>query len=77
MLESLDGLTSVAVDTVNRSKDDLVADLKALEPLLRRLADSGDQLPKAMEMIFTFPFPDAALDAIRGDYLNGFLKVGH
>jgi phospholipid/cholesterol/gamma-HCH transport system substrate-binding protein len=77
MLKSLDGLTSVAVDTVNRSKDDLVADLKALEPLLRRLADSGDKLPKALEMIFTFPFPDAALDTIRGDYLNGFLKVGH
>jgi phospholipid/cholesterol/gamma-HCH transport system substrate-binding protein len=30
-----------------------------------------------MEMIFTFPFPDAALDTIRGDYLNGFLKAGH
>ncbi|GAA4524634.1 MCE family protein [Amycolatopsis samaneae] len=73
MLKSLDGLTSVAVETVDRSKDDLVADLKALEPMLRRLADSGDKLPKAMEMIFTFPFPDAALDAIRGDYLNGFL----
>jgi len=41
------------------------------------LADSGDKLPKAMELIFTFPFPDAALDAIRGDYLNGFLKAGH
>ncbi|KZB79750.1 MCE family protein [Amycolatopsis regifaucium] len=73
MLKSLDGLTSVAVDTVNRSKDDLVADLKALEPMLRKLADSGDKLPKAMEMIFTFPFPDAALDALRGDYLNTFL----
>ncbi|MGW7537074.1 MCE family protein [Amycolatopsis sp. NPDC054798] len=77
MLKSLDGLTSVAVGTVNRSKDDLVADLTALAPLLRRLADSGDKLPKAMEMVFTFPFPDAALDAIRGDYLNGFLKTGH
>ncbi|WP_134730689.1 MCE family protein [Amycolatopsis nivea] len=77
MLKSLDGLTSVAVTTVNRSKDDLVADLQALAPLLRRLADSGDKLPKAMEMIFTFPFPDATLDAIRGDYLNGFLKTGH
>ncbi|MGW4400974.1 MCE family protein [Amycolatopsis nivea] len=77
MLKSLDGLTSVAVSTVNRSKEDLVADLQSLAPLLRRLADSGDKLPKAMEMIFTFPFPDAALDAIRGDYLNGFLKTGH
>ncbi|MBB4688710.1 MCE family protein [Amycolatopsis jiangsuensis] len=76
MLDSLDGLTSVAVDTVNRSKDDLVADLKALAPLLHRLADAGDRLPKAMEMLFTFPFPDAALDAIRGDYLNTFVRKG-
>ncbi|MEC3982410.1 MCE family protein [Amycolatopsis sp. H20-H5] len=75
MLKSLDGLTSVAVETVNKSKDDLVADLKALEPTLRRLADSGDALPKAMEMLLTFPFPDSALDTIRGDYLNGFLKL--
>jgi phospholipid/cholesterol/gamma-HCH transport system substrate-binding protein len=77
MLDSLDGLTSVAVGTVNQSKDDLVADLKALAPLLRRLADSGDALPKAMEMLFTFPFPDAALDTIRGDYLNTFVRKGN
>lgn len=75
MLKSLDGLTSIAVDTVTKSKDDLVADLKALEPTLRQLANSGDALPKAMEMILTFPFPDSALDTIRGDYLNGFLKL--
>src|SRR5437660_6003775 len=34
MLRSLDSLSAVAVDTVNRSRDDLLADLRALEPTL-------------------------------------------
>ncbi|MDT8912970.1 MCE family protein [Amycolatopsis sp. PS_44_ISF1] len=77
LLDSLDGLSSVAVGTVEKSQDDLVADLKALAPLLRRLADSGAALPQAMELLFTFPFPDAALDTIRGDYLNTFVRKGN
>jgi phospholipid/cholesterol/gamma-HCH transport system substrate-binding protein len=73
MLTSLADLSEVAVDTVNRTKEDLVADLTALEPTLRKLAESGAALPAAMQTLLTFPFPDVALDAIRGDYLNSFL----
>ncbi|MFD0487370.1 MCE family protein [Saccharopolyspora spinosporotrichia] len=73
MLKSLGELSDVSVDTVNRSKDDLVADLRALEPTLRRLAESGDRLPRAMQTLLTFPFPDEALNALRGDYLNSYL----
>lgn len=74
MLKSLDSLSSVAVGVVNASKDDLVADLKALEPTLRKLNEAGQNLPQAMELLFTFPFPDSALNAIKGDYLNVYLK---
>lgn len=73
MLKSLDALSDVAVDTVNRSKDDIVADLRSLAPILRKLAESGEDLPRSMEMLLTFPFPDSALDAIRGDYLNLYI----
>ena len=73
MLTSLADLSEVAVDTVDRTKDDLVADLAALEPILRKLAESGAALPAAMQTLLTFPFPDVALDAIKGDYLNSFL----
>lgn len=75
MLTALDTLSGVAVDTVNRSRDDLVADLHALEPTLRQLAESGQNLPQAMELLLTFPFPDAVLDGIKGDYLNVYLKL--
>ena len=75
MLESLTTLSGVAVSTINHARDDLLADLRALEPTLGKLAEAGQNLPQAMQLLLTFPFPDSALDAIKGDYLNGFLKL--
>ncbi|RZS37202.1 phospholipid/cholesterol/gamma-HCH transport system substrate-binding protein [Herbihabitans rhizosphaerae] len=75
MLQSLQSLSGVAIDTVNRSQEDLIADLKSLTPALRKLAEAGGNLPKALELLFTLPFPDGAMDAVRGDYFNLFLDV--
>jgi phospholipid/cholesterol/gamma-HCH transport system substrate-binding protein len=75
MLNSLDQLSGVAVDTITKSKDDLVADLNSLAPILQRLADAGDDLPNALQILPTFPFTDAVLPGIKGDYLNTFLSV--
>lgn len=41
MLRSLDSLSTVAVDTINKSKADMIADLEAIAPTLTALADSG------------------------------------
>ncbi|SDM64536.1 phospholipid/cholesterol/gamma-HCH transport system substrate-binding protein [Lentzea albidocapillata subsp. violacea] len=70
LLQSLDKLSDVATDTINRSRDDIVADLKALQPTLTKLAESGQNLPKSLELLLTYPFPDAAVDGIKGDYTN-------
>jgi phospholipid/cholesterol/gamma-HCH transport system substrate-binding protein len=75
MLQSLDSLSDVAVDTINQSRDDMVADLKALAPVLQRLADAGQDLPQALEIVPTFPFTDPVLDAVKGDYLNIFVTI--
>ena len=75
MLQSLDTLSDVAVDTINRSRDDMVADLKALAPILKQLADAGQNLPQALEILPTFPFTDSVLDATKGDYINIFLRI--
>ncbi|MFD0684251.1 MlaD family protein [Actinomadura fibrosa] len=75
MLRSLDELSGVAVSTVNRSRDDLIADLRALEPTLRKLSDAGHDLPNALQALFTYPFTDAVLPAVKGDYLNVYLHV--
>jgi phospholipid/cholesterol/gamma-HCH transport system substrate-binding protein len=75
MLKSLDELSRAAVTTVRQSKDDLIADLRALEPTLRKLSDAGRDLPNALEVLLTYPFTDAVLPAVKGDYLNVYLQV--
>ncbi|GAB3446440.1 MCE family protein [Actinophytocola sediminis] len=75
MLQSLQSLSDVAVETVNASQEDLVADLKALTPTLRKLGEAGADLPKALELLFTMPFSDEAIHAVHGDYFNLYLDV--
>ena len=75
MLRSLDTLSGVAVDTVDRSKDDMVADLRALAPTLQRLADAGKDLPDSLQVLLTYPFTDEVLNGVKGDYLNVYLDL--
>ena len=75
MLQSLQSLSDVAVQTVNASQEDLVADLKALTPALRKLGEAGADLPKALELLFTIPFSDEAVNGVHGDYFNLYLKI--
>ncbi|MFT7836392.1 MCE family protein [Saccharothrix sp. BKS2] len=75
LLQSLDALSDVAVDTVTRSKDDVVADLRALAPTLRKLVEAGSDLPNAFELLLTYPFPDASIPAVRGDYTNLYADI--
>lgn len=75
MLRSLDRLSDVAVETVDAGKDDMIADLKALGPVLKNLADAGQALPESLEVLFTYPFTDEVLNGVKGDYLNIYLAV--
>nr|WP_222131499.1 MCE family protein [Pseudonocardia sp. C8] len=75
MLKALDRLSGVATNVVNRSRDDVLADLEALRPVLRNLADSGQDLPDSLELLLTLPFTDAATDAVAGDYANLYVNV--
>ncbi|MFI2615269.1 MCE family protein [Streptomyces sp. NPDC018584] len=75
MLRSLDRLSGVAVSTVEASKDDMVADLKALAPTLKALADAGTDLPDSLQVLLTYPFTDEVLNGVKGDYLNVYLKM--
>ncbi|MFI5609919.1 MCE family protein [Amycolatopsis sp. NPDC051903] len=70
MLNALNKLSGVAVDTVNRSRDQLVANLQALKPTLQKLGEAGQDLPNALQILLTYPFPDYAGNTIKGDYAN-------
>jgi phospholipid/cholesterol/gamma-HCH transport system substrate-binding protein len=75
MLQSLDSLSTVAVNTVNASQEDIVADLKALTPALQKLGEAGSDLPKSLQLLFTIPFSDEAVNGIKGDYFNLYAKI--
>ncbi|MFB8414496.1 MCE family protein [Streptomyces albidoflavus] len=75
MLRSLDTLSGVAVATIDASKDDMVADLKALAPTLKALADAGSDLPDSLQVLLTYPFTDEVLNGVKGDYLNTYLHL--
>jgi phospholipid/cholesterol/gamma-HCH transport system substrate-binding protein len=75
MLNNLGQLSDVAVDTVNKSRTDVIADLKALTPSLQKLSEAGSNLPKALELMLSFPFPDSAVAGVKGDYFNLYAKL--
>lgn len=58
LLESLDRLSDVATGVIAESKDDTIADLKALAPTLENLAAAGDDLATATQALLTYPFTD-------------------
>jgi phospholipid/cholesterol/gamma-HCH transport system substrate-binding protein len=75
MLQALDRLSGVATDVVNRSRDDVVADLELLKPILAKLVESGPDLVNSLSLLPTFPFSDGTVDAFAGDYSNLYVKL--
>jgi phospholipid/cholesterol/gamma-HCH transport system substrate-binding protein len=75
MLTALARLGDTGTRVIKASRDDLLADLAALQPTLRQLADAGDALPKSLGFLLTFPFPDTALAGIKGDYANAYITL--
>ncbi|MBO0828051.1 MAG: MCE family protein [Streptosporangiales bacterium] len=70
LLRELAKLGKVGTRVINETKADLVANLRALEPILDKLADAGADLPNALGVMLTYPFPTDAANGIKGDYTN-------
>jgi phospholipid/cholesterol/gamma-HCH transport system substrate-binding protein len=74
MLQALDRLSGVAVDTIGKTKADLVRDLQLLAPTLEKLAESGANLPNSLQFLATYPFSDYFLNDLKGDFVNVDVK---
>jgi phospholipid/cholesterol/gamma-HCH transport system substrate-binding protein len=75
MLSALSNLGDVGTKVINASKADLVANLRSLQPILTELVASGDNLPKSLDQLLTYPFPPNVTGAIVGDYVNLHMTV--
>jgi phospholipid/cholesterol/gamma-HCH transport system substrate-binding protein len=69
-LTALSSLSTVGTRVVNGSRDATLANLAALRPILDQLSRAGDNLPKALNFLLTYPFPPNVAGAISGDFVN-------
>lgn len=69
--DQLGKFSALAADTVNKSKENLVKELKALGPVLESLANAGPSLTRSLHYLPTYPFPTDTIEKWqRGDYAN-------
>jgi phospholipid/cholesterol/gamma-HCH transport system substrate-binding protein len=70
-LERLGSFSDTTTQLVNDAGDDLVTNLRNLEPTLRALADIGPEINKTLVFATAFPYGPAFADRItKGDYIN-------
>lgn len=74
LTESVDRLgefSALTADTVNQTKDSVVAELNQLGPVLESLANAGPALTRSLSLLATYPWPNETLQNwVRGDYAN-------
>ena len=75
MLSALDRLGTVGTRVISASKDDLLASLAHLKPVLDKLHQAGDKLAPGLNLIVSFPFPKEASEVVRGDYANTSIRA--
>ena len=76
LLQGLSHLGVVATDVVTKTESALVDSLQALNPTLTTLTAAGADLPKALKILGTFPFPVGLTTRfVRGDYANLHLDL--
>jgi phospholipid/cholesterol/gamma-HCH transport system substrate-binding protein len=69
-LTALGELGTVGTRVINASKDDTLANIRALQPILEQLVKAGSDLPKSLDFMLSYPFPPNADGAIVGDFMN-------
>src|SRR3546814_38902 len=75
MLKGLEELGKVGTRVIGASKDDLLASLKSLQPILASLNEAGASLPAGLSLMLSFPFPEEAQDIVKGDYGNTEIRL--
>ncbi|MFT3900966.1 MAG: MCE family protein [Gordonia sp. (in: high G+C Gram-positive bacteria)] len=75
LLTKLDKLGEVGTDVLSKSRNAIIADLKALRPVLSSLAKSMPDLVTAAPLMLTVPFPDWLTPAAKGNATNLFMTL--
>jgi phospholipid/cholesterol/gamma-HCH transport system substrate-binding protein len=70
-LDKLGKFSAVVADSVDKTKDNLVKELREIGPVLQSLADAGPALTRSLNLLATYPWKSDAIPTwVRGDYGN-------
>jgi phospholipid/cholesterol/gamma-HCH transport system substrate-binding protein len=70
-VDQLGKLSALTADVVHQTKDNLIAELRQVGPVLESLANAGPAMTRALSQLLTFPWPNETIDKwFRGDYAN-------
>ncbi len=75
MLAALDELGKVGTRVINASKEDVLKILEDLSPILRKLREADEQLAPGLNLLVSFPFPQAANKIVQGDYADTIARA--
>jgi phospholipid/cholesterol/gamma-HCH transport system substrate-binding protein len=75
MLSALDRLGVVGTRVIRSSKEQLLSQLRDLEPVLANLSAAGDELAPGLNLLVSFPFPKEASEIVLGDYANTSIRA--
>jgi phospholipid/cholesterol/gamma-HCH transport system substrate-binding protein len=74
LLTDLSRFGKIATHIITASRQQTVAGLRDLQPILRHLRAAGTNLPHALELLVTYPFPRNIDKAVPGDYNGLYLS---
>jgi len=75
MLKSLERLGQVGTRVINASKEDVLKMLEHLHPVLTKLREADHELGPGLNLMVSFPFPEAANDIVQGDYADTIARM--
>lgn len=75
LLTHLSRFGKYASRVIKASSSQTIAELRDLQPVLHHLAAAGANLPRALEILITFPFPRDVGAAAPGDYVNADISL--
>jgi phospholipid/cholesterol/gamma-HCH transport system substrate-binding protein len=75
MLGALDRLGVVGTRVIGASKDDFIAMLEDLRPVVANLRRAGDKLGPGLNLLVSFPFPKEASQVVQGDFANTSIRA--
>ena len=74
LLTDLSKFGQVATHIITASRQQTIAGLRDLKPILGHLQAAGTNLPRSLELLITFPFPRDIGHAVPGDYNGLYLS---